>query len=179
MKKELTTREKVLLVVLACLLVLLAWFKLVYEPVTDQIKALTNQMTTERNIINAKKPQIEAMKRMEEETARLKAEKNAVAIPFFDNSKPLMVALNEVLSDAESYTMTFGEGTKDDYIITHKIKLSFSAENYQTARTIIDRLTLDTYINQISDVSVSMINKLEDSETTKVDLLITFFEVEP
>ena len=187
--KKLTQREKILLVVLIVVIIGVCWYKFLYEPINDQIDKLHRNRDTEQTELSVLLPKIELKRQMQETVEEIKAQGNAERIPVYDNSKPLMVALNKVLSTAESYSINFGEASRDDYIFLHKILLTFTTGTYRQARQLIEKLTTETFVNQISNIKVvnSFRNRTIENEqgqtitraesTATVTLTITFFEI--
>lgn len=187
--KKLTKREKVLLAVLLVIIVVVAWYKLVYEPINGKIEKFNQDLKSEQTELTVLTPKIKLKKEMQEAVEKIKADPSAEKIPAYDNSKELMVALNKIMSTAKSYSIDFGEADRDDYIFIHKILLTYTTDTYKQARKIIDRLATETFVNQISDVRFTDASKTVNiknakgetvsklDEETKVTLTITFFEV--
>ena len=188
--KKLSKREKILLAVLVVIIIGVCWYKFIYEPVNNQIAQLNNDLNTEQSDLTVLLPKIKQKNEMKKAVEEIKASGSVEKIPVYDNSKELMVALNKVMSKADSYTINFGQAGRDGYIFIHKILISFTTRGYKQARQIIDQLTTETFVNQISDVSFSnsvinreVINKQGETvsrteEETRVNLTITFFEID-
>lgn len=187
--KKLSKREKVLLVVLIVIIIGVSYYKFVYEPINSQIDRMNSDREREQTELTTLLPKIKLKNEMQATVDKIKAQGAAERIPVYDNSKELMVALNKVMSAAESYTINFGEADRDGYIFIHKILISFTAGTYKEARQIIQNLTTETFVNQISDINVtteSTTRNIENAkgervtkveEKTKVSLTITFFEI--
>lgn len=187
--KKLTKREKILLAVLLVVIIGVSWYKFIYEPVNGKIEKLNSDFNSEQTELTALTPKIQLKKEMQAAVEEIKASGSAERIPEYDNSKELMVALNKIMSTAKSYSIDFGEASQDDYIFIHKILLTFSTDTYKQARQIINRLTSETFVNQISDVIIvdesrnytarnakgETVTKVD--EETRVNLTITFFEI--
>ena len=188
--KKLSKREKILLAVLAVIIVVVCWYKFIYEPVNNQIAQLNSDQNAEQTDLLVLIPKIKQKNEMQAAVDEIKASGSVEKIPVYDNSKELMVALNKVMSTANSYTIDFGEADRDGYIFIHKLLITFTTDGYRQARQIIDRLTTETFVNQISDVKVTndvktqnVVNAKGETvaktiEETKVSLTITFFEID-
>ena len=188
--KKLSKREKILLAVLIVVIVAVCWYKFIYAPVNSQIDTLNRNRDTEQTELTVLLPKIKQKQDMQAAVEKIKAQGSVERIPVYDNSKELMVALNKVLSTAKSYSINFGEADRDDYIFLHKILLTFETNTYKQARQLIEKLTTETFVNQISDIRVTndsttrnivnakgeTVTKLD--EETKVTLTITFFEID-
>ena len=188
--KKLTKREKILLALLIVVIIGVSWYKFIYEPTTNKIDKLNRDRETEMSDLTALQPKIRQKKDMQAAVEKIKAQGDAEKIPVYDNSKELMVALNRVMSTAKSYSVDFGDASRDGYIFLHKLKLNFVTDGYRQARNLIQRLTTETFVNQISDISVSdntksltIVNAQGESivrpyNETNVSLTITFFEID-
>ena len=188
--KKLSKREKILLAVLVVVILVVCWYKFIYEPTNNQIEKFDRDLATEQTELIALLPKIKQKNEMQKAVEEIKASGSVEKIPVYDNSKELMVALNRVMSTAKSYSVNFGEADRDGYIFIHKLLINFTTDGYKQARQIIDRLTTETFVNQISDISFSnavrtrnVVNAKGETaerktEETSVTLTITFFEID-
>ena len=179
MRRELSTREKVMLLVLAVIVIALGYFKLIYEPINDQVadyKSLTEQEQTENATLAARLAQ---MRKMEKAVEELKATGEVKAIPKYDNSGRLMRELYRILEDTNEYSLDFSARTTvDSYIVLRPVTLSFQTDTYAQARAIIDALSDSDNLNQISDLNIRY-GSGQNSDKVVTDLVITYFEVMP
>lgn len=188
--KKLSKREKILLALLIVIIVVVSWYKLIYEPVNNRIKEYESSRNVEQTELTVLLPKIRLKREMKDAVEIIKKDPSSIRIPVYDNSKELMVALNKIMTSANSYKIDFGEADKDDYIFLHKINIVFYTNTYKQARKIVDRLATETFVNQISDITytdettfTSVLNAKGDliqkrNDSTKVALTITFFEVD-
>lgn len=188
MIKSLTKREKVLLVVLAVVIVFLGWYKLVYEPLNEDISSYQAMIMEEQGEYDACLPKLMQLSKMEQELEVLRNDGEAKKIPLYNNKKELLASLDDVLEDTTDLILEFGNPDADDYIVLRNIGLNFRCNSYKDARSIIDNLAEDTFTNQISDlyvrnsgpsneiVAAATGHEIKEGET-EVQLVITFFEV--
>jgi hypothetical protein len=176
MKRELTKREKTMLAILGVLLVGLLYYKFVLTPINDQIVTLQSDTENDQAMIEASTPQLKKMQAMEKELDELKASGEAKAIPEYDNIKAVMNELHLIMASAKEYSLNFNGTTESDAIVRRPIDMSFTASSYAVARGIIDKLHDSSYTNQISDISYTL---ADDSAEVKVELLITYYELDP
>ena len=188
--KKLSKREKILLAVLVVVILVVCWYKFVYEPVNNQIAEYHSNLNAEQTELTTLLPKIKQKNDMKKAVEEIKASGSVEKIPVYDNSKEIMVALNKVMSKADSYTVDFGQADRDGYIFIHKILINFTTRGYKQARQIIDQLTTETFVNQISDIRFSnrsvtrnIVNRNGEvasrtEEETQVNLTITFFEID-
>ncbi len=176
MTRSFTTREKILLVVLAFLVIGIGYFKLLLEPINDQITEYQLNMEAEESEIISNTAILNRMQRMQEELQTIYASGDAKPLPSYDNSDRMLVELNTILSRASDYSLNFGTPAAladSTYIVRRPISLEFTADSYETARGIIDDLHDSDNINQISDLSIVF----GDRGDIRVELDIAYFEL--
>ena len=81
MKRELSTREKVMLLVLAVIVIALGYFKLIYEPINDQIADYQSRMEQEQTENASLAVRLAQMRKMEKAVEEIKASGDVTAIP--------------------------------------------------------------------------------------------------
>ena len=176
LSKELTKREKIMIVILALVIIAVGWFKLLYEPTMAEIESLNSKMDSEQTEIEIRMPKIAKINSMKNELALLQADSNATTIPLYDNSKQIMNKISSITKNVDDFNINFQPDTTNGYIVEHPIRLAFSTDSYAKARKLIDALDQETFVNQISDLSIK--TEKEDGEvSTRVSMLITFFDL--
>lgn len=174
MKRAFSTREKILLVILAVMLLMIGYFKLVLEPINNRIADVQSQMNAEQSLIDINNVRLLKLKQMEKELDKIKDSGEAQPLPEFDNKAQILQELSGLLSDSADYTLTFGTATTiNDYVLCRPLKLSFTAESYDQASSILAALHKSSNINQISDISFVFNN----DDRVNVTLSITYFEL--
>lgn len=175
MKRAFTTREKVLLVILAVLLILVAYFKLLLEPINANVEELQEKTASEQDLILENTARLAKMNAMEKALQAIYDAGDARPLPDYDNAEKLLVELNGILSTAQDYSLNFGSASpiEGDYIIRRPISMTFRTANYQGARAIINALHDSDNINQISDVSMNF-----ETDGLEVSLTIAYFELD-
>ena len=177
MKRELTRREKVLQVILAVMVIGLGYFKLIYEPVNEQIAAYDSLREQEQAEITANSARLTQMRRMEKAVEDIKATGEERAIPHYDNSGAIKRELYRILYGTVEYSLDFSEAThREGYIIFRPITLEFYTMTYEEARAIIDALEESDNINQVSDVSITS-GQGPQRNQFQTELVVTYFEV--
>ena len=177
MKRELSTREKVMLLVLTVIVIALGYFKLIYEPINDQIADYQSKMEQEQTENASLAVRLAQMRKMEKAVEEIKASGEVKAIPGYDNSGCLMRELYRILNETNEYSLEFsGQTTVDGYIVLRPVSLSFQTDTYAQARAIIDALSGSENLNQISDLNIRY-GSGQNSNTVITDLVITYFEV--
>ena len=181
MNRPFTTREKVMLVILCLLVIGIGYFKLILEPINTGIEDYNMKASEEQDVIVQNMAKVQKKKLMEQELEELFANGEPTPIPSYDNFGKLIVELHSVLDSTTDYSLSFS-GTADmtgGYLKRRPVQLSFNADSYGQARSIIDRLHGSANINQISDLNITINQLKEDKEepTVSVSLVISYFEL--
>ena len=109
MNRELTLREKVLLLILIVLVMVLGYFKLLYEPVSDRIARCREDTAQEQLALEQNAVKLAQMEKMEQALADIRAAGGSKAIPRFNNSEALLRELRGLLAgpgDSSSISAT-------------------------------------------------------------------------
>lgn len=177
MRHVFTTREKVLLVILAVLVIAVGYWKLILTPINDSIADLNAQTVSEQDAILTNSARLSRMRQMQQELETLLADPDAKPLPDYDNSERLLVELNTILSGTVDYTLSFGDTyllEDGGSIICRPISLEYTCSSYTAARAVMDALHGSDYVNLISDVTLD----LDAEHGTRVNLTITYFELQ-
>ena len=185
MNRPFTTREKVMLVILSLMIIGICYYKFLLEPINDQIEQYNQMAAGEQDIITQNMALIQKKKEMEQELEAIFAENpDPDPIPNYDNSGVLMVEIHSILEGTVDYTLSFSDTSllSGGYLLRRPLELEFSVTTYSQARAIINRLHDSKNINQISDLSITRVNREtkqidEDSDTIRVKMVITYFEL--
>lgn len=185
MNRPFTTREKVMLVILSLMIIGICYYKFLLEPINDQIEQYNQMAAGEQDIITQNMALIQKKKEMEQELEAIFAENpDPDPIPNYDNSGVLMVEIHSILEGTVDYTLSFSDTSllSGGYLLRRPLELEFSVDTYGQARSIINRLHDSKNINQISDLSITRVNREtkqidEDADTIRVKMVITYFEL--
>lgn len=85
MRHVFTTREKVLLVILAVLVIAVGYWKLILTPINDSIADLNAQTASEQDAILTNSARLSRMRQMQQELETLLADPDAKPLPDYDN----------------------------------------------------------------------------------------------
>ncbi len=155
MNRELTLREKTLLLILIVLVMAIGYFKLLYEPVSGQIMRCRENTAQEQLEMEQNAVRLAQMEKMEQALADLRADGGRKEIPNFNNRETLLRELRSLLSAAGEYSLDFGGGaTQQGYIVLRPVSMTYRTSTYEQSRAIIDRLSASDNINRISDLSI-------------------------
>lgn len=175
MNRELTKREKVLLLIFAVLLIAVGYYKLLLEPINNQIESYRSLTQEEQLQMETAQLQAVRMKQMEAEIAQAKAAGIERTIPDYDNSAVLLPQLYQIMDSTIEYAMDFDEITFEGNIAARPVQIEFETANYQKARRVIDKLCTTGYAMQIEDMTIQEA-RTTDKRSVHTYLSITFFE---
>lgn len=179
MNRELTTREKTLLLVLAVLVIALGYWKLVLEPINEQVASYNDMAEQEQAEIDSSVVQLAQMREMQKAVEAQKEAGEVRAIPSCDNSGILMRELYQILANTNEYTVDFSAATsREGYIVLRPVSLTFQTGTYEQARAIINAIGGSDNLNQISDVNIRA-GQGASRSAVQTSLTITYFEVAP
>ena len=162
-----TTREKVMIAILAVIILALGYYKLFYEPVQDDISSYESEQLEYETLIAAQGASVARLNSLRAAVEQYEAE-GVEPIPSFDNLSPLMVQLSSVLdSRTTEYSLSFASTTSSDYVVLRPISISFTARSYSAACGVIEALS-EGYPCIITNVSVSTAEDGTASSTLEV-----------
>lgn len=173
-----TNREKTLLMILVVMLLGVAYHLAIQTPVSERIQnaqaaesAASDEMTLET---------IKATKMKKMQTVIDAADDSTKAeIPIYDNLEKVMLQLDAILGTTTDYSLNFDEITKSNNLIYRPIKMTFTCQSYNAAKTVLTNLNNCKYRCMLDDISVGTTSKdstnISNSEV-EVNLTITFIE---
>ena len=106
MNRELTRREKTLLLVLIVVVLVAGYCKLILIPINDQVSSYRLNMEAEQTELDANQGKMAQMQKMQKAIDEIKAAGEKRTIPQYDNSGKLMIELHEIMSDTLDYRWT-------------------------------------------------------------------------
>ena len=175
MNRELTKREKILLLIFAVLLIAVGYYKLLLEPINNQIESYRSLTQEEQMQMDTAQLQAVRIQQMEAEIAQAKAAGIERTIPDYDNSAVLLPQLYQIMDSTIEYAMDFDEITFEGNIAARPVQIEFETANYQKARRVIDKLCTTGYAMQIEDMTIQEA-RTTDKRSVHTYLSITFFE---
>ena len=143
MKRRLTYREIVLLVILFVLAAGSAFYFLFYSPVKTLKELYQVQILDIQDQIDMDQIRLANMRRMEKELEDLLADSTDFrSLPNYSNRESVMFLLNDALLNADSFSINFEvvEPGEKNNILLRKINIEFKCKNYTTAREIIETI---------------------------------------
>lgn len=175
MYRNFTMREKVLLLILAIMLVGMAYYMAIQTPVSTELTALQAQRSElQAQILVAETQQVQ-LQQMQAELDTLLAEgaPSITEVPQYDNLEPLMNLLNNTLASTLDYSVQFDPVDLSQQFVRRNIRMTFTCPDYNAAKSVAQTLAGAPFRNQVSDLSLAAAEK-----GVSVNLSITFFEAQ-
>ena len=178
LSRDFTTKEKVLLIILAVILVGLSYYQFFDKPVreaTDKAIAEKANLETEQVMLEA---QLANLKKMQAELDSMEGMENVRIMPSYNNIKKIHTLLNDVLGKL-GYSITFNNATRSGDQVRQRISMSFRCPDLDTAVRVLTDLQNGEFRCLIEDLSVSMATNNSNTdidERVSVSTTITFYE---
>ena len=157
LNRELTTREKILLLILALILIGAAYYLYVYEPSISQLNKLEQKQAdieVEITEAEAKLEEIQSMKK--EMDSIVEGSPEYTYMPSYNYEKQEISYLQDILtSSTKEYNINFSKISRDREQLRRKFSLSFTVSGYEAAEKIIKELEGSDIRCIIGDMSVS------------------------
>ena len=169
LSRNFSTKEKLLIALLAIILIGLVYYKLVYKNIQTALanaNAEASTLQSELEMAQIKEAQINQMKN--DMTTLSKSPK----MGSYNNSKLETAFLHTVLSGISDYSISFSDVTRNGNQIRRNFTLQYRVPDYDTACDIMKQLTHGEYRCLINDVSCSV----GDNGATSISLSGTFYE---
>ena len=177
LSRDFTLKEKLLLLLLSLVLVGLAYYQFVDQPVRSKVEsahAEANALTTELKTVEAK---LEKMHRMRNELDDVTAGGTASEMGSYNNSKEEYQVLNDILGNALTYSITFANVTRDNDQIRRNFTFQFTMDDYEAMEEMIDDLLENHYRCLIDDLRCTASRDGDVTEgTITVNGTATFYE---
>lgn len=178
LSRSFTMREKVLLVVLAFLLLFLAYYQFVLRGTEEAIKAydtseLENTLIYEEARALTKERMLKAMGgAMETDNKK---------IPDYDNIKGELRAFEDILALTDNYTVEFKDPVFEGEIVRRDLNVYYSTSSYARAKTVLSNLSDCEYRCIIKELTIATKNEkgvkhAAGKGEVEVSLSVTFFE---
>lgn len=175
MRRQLTTREWLLLALLGIILVVSGYMLLFYMPQTTERDRCVQETESCRTEIEAAQLQLEEKHRMEQELEALfSGDTPPLSIADYDNLQPVMFELNSILASTEDYSLSFSTVDASQAIVRRSITMAFTTVDYESAKAVLQQLHDSAFRCMLDSVSVSI--SRGEQETVSVTGNIVFFE---
>ena len=177
LSRSFTLKEKILLLLLSLILVALAYYQFVDQPVRSalaQAQAEADSLSMELTAVTAK---LTTMRNMRAELDDVTAGGKASEMGSYNNSKAEIAMLNDVLSEALQYSITFSNVTRSEDQIRRNFSLQLTASSYESMEHIINSINESHYRCLIGDLQCRAFrDKYVLDGNLSVNATATFYE---
>lgn len=172
MSRNFSTKEKVLMVLMAVLLIGLVYYKFVYTRINQAADKARAEVESLQNDLDVAQIRVARIKKMENEMDGYQKTGLVSKMGSYNNSKMETAFLNTVLAGASDYSISFDEVTRDGDLIRRNFSLQYKTPTYDEAEKIMQELTTGEYRCLIGDVGCTV----DNTGQTTVTLIGTFYE---
>jgi Tfp pilus assembly protein PilO len=180
MKRELSHREKVLCLILAIALLTVCYFKFFVGPVGERLTDAETRQADAESEITQEETKLTQMQTMQTELDHIQSTGNGKTseVPDYNNINNVMVQLNTILGTALDYQLSFSDPDFGEELVSRVVQMTYTAQNYQAAKSILSNLYHCRYCCILSDISIASDTQTGNIMTGKVTvhLSVTFYE---
>ncbi len=178
LSRKFTTREKVLLLILAVILLAELYFLLVHQRVERELAEAQSRTETATAAYNVARMKAEQKREMQKKIQEALKDESVRPLPDYDNSTNVVAYLNGVLAAAEEYNLVFNAVTVSNYVAVRPISMSFRCQGYAAARDIVAQLENGPYYCEVTGLSMSAQSGGSDltGEMVSVQMTAVFYE---
>lgn len=176
MKRQFSTREKILLGILAAMLLFCFYYILVEQPVQNTLTDAAERQASAEMELGIQSVRLNKMRRMEQALKDLDHTAQA-DVPDYDNARQVVVLMNQAMALANEYTLTFQNVTFEGAIASRAVDMNFRCANYAVAKQILSLLQNSPYRCRIQSVSmVCAQGENMQTEAVNVRANVVFYE---
>lgn len=182
MNRKFTKRETFLLTILALLLLGAVYYNVVWQSYTAGIaEAQIRQNEAEMQYYDESARAVQ-MNKMKDELEKITSSGEEKApIAEYNNAENVMQTLSTVLSETETYSLSFSPVSFEDVLARRVVNMTFTCNNYTEAKDILTRLQDCGYRCQLGNLGITASaadGLAPDIKTTPVSITVavTFFE---
>lgn len=180
MRRQLTTREWLLLALLGVLLLVSGYMLLFYMPQTAQRDRCLQEAADRRVEIEAAQLRLEEKRRMEQELEALFSSGTPpLSIADYDNLQPVMFELNAILAATEDYSLSFSTVDASQPIVRRSISMSFTTGTYESAKAVLQQLHDSAFRCMLDSVNVSVGQGEQDAVSVSGNIVFFEYQAEP
>ena len=179
MSRDFTIKEKVLILLLCLILLGLAYYRFVDQPIRQDLETAASEKAMLQVELTAVNSKINQLQRMQDEMVDVTGGGTVSIMESYNNSKQEISFLNDVLSAATQYTISFTNITRYGDQVRRYFTLQFTAPDYDTMLSIVSQLSNSHYRCLIGDMQCSAVTKSRyytDYTQVSASMTATFYE---
>ena len=150
------------------------YYEVVYKGVQETI--LSHDPETLQDQLTVYQAQAVKMKQMESEIASVEDTPHG-EIAVYNNQANEILAMDSILNGVSGISITWASPVLTDTTVRRQAAISFTADSYDQAKTLVNRIHNMQYRNVISNLNISgKGDSLQASSLVNVSMTVTFFE---
>ena len=150
---EFSLKEKILFLILVLLLLVFGYYYFVDQPVRTAIQTANDDSELLELEISAAQTKLMKLQKMQKELDTM--DLSVDYMPSYNGIKGEMSMLNDVMTSAIDYTITFSNVTRDGNQIRRNYTLQFTSDSYDSAVNMLNSIANSKYRCTLSYVSFS------------------------
>ncbi len=178
LSRQFTTREKVLLLILALILLAELYYLLVHRRVQTEIEDARTRIETATVFYDIESAKAVKKKEMKKKIQEAGKDGSIRPLPDYDNSANVVAYLNGVMASVEEYDLVFNEVEFSDYVAMRPLSMSFNCQGYPAVRNIVTQLENGPYYCEVTGLSMAADDGASDMTGGGVSVQMTavFYE---
>ncbi len=156
LSRDFTRGEKILILILCLILVVLAYYWIVYKPCRKAVEDANAERDALQIELMAAQSKEDQLKKMKDELDRLGSLEETTRMESYNNTNAELTLLNNVLRDANTYYIDFSDVTRNGDQIRRNFTLQFTTYTFDTAKKIIHNMAESEYRCLIGDIRASV-----------------------
>jgi len=173
MKREFTSREKALLLVLIVILLISGYSAFFLSPLQTHISDAQAQQSDALDQLQVETVKAQQLKKMKEDLAQLDKTESGSRIPDYDNLQNVMTQLDAILSAASDYDLSFPQVEAQGNLMIRPVQMTFTCANYAAAKAVMKNLSDCIYRCRLDAISVSALSGEDGQDITRVPVTVT------
>ena len=140
LSRDFTRGERILLLVLALVLLGLAYYFVVDRPVRDALESAKAEKEAILTELGALQSRIKRMEEMEKAVNSFQTGPEVSQMGSYNNSKAELDFLNDLLDGTDNYAVTFTGVTRDGDQVRRNFNLRFTVRDFASAESLIRKI---------------------------------------
>lgn len=178
MNHRLSTREKLLLLLMVLILLVGLYFYLVHYPITERMEEISlerEDLLVQQAVADTRLQTYNDMKAELEEIFAM-PEDEITVMPEYSNRETLLLYFDQIFAGTNQ-VLNFDDERVNDNIVERGVRFSFNADSYAQARDILTKLTVASGFRCLLDsLSVSPSGGDLENGALRISGSITFYE---
>ncbi len=178
LSREFTTREKILLLILAVILLAELYYLLVHQKVERDFAEARERMETAMVFYDIESAKAAKKQEMLEKIQEATEDGSVRPLPDYDNATNVVAYMNGVMESVEEYNLVFNNVDFRDYVAMRSINMSFNGQGYSAVKNIVTLLEDGPYYCEVTGLSMSTENEISDmtDEMVSGQIAAAFYE---